>query len=477
MSDAQPCGADLLRQAHAALNIGDVFLADVLLGRARAAGCDEAPLLSLTAGVHMRKREFGRALEYLSAASRLRPLDFAVSFNQGLCFYELGRFEDAIQAHRRSLKLNMNHAKGWMKLGASHLVLQHWADALACQERAVALDPNDAELRCSLATTMSLLSDDENAEAEYRRSLELQPGKHEPEIALGFILLRQGKWVEGWQRFEARWQLRPFGAPWDWKPTRPWQGEASNMAGRDVVLRSEMGFGDTLHFIRYLPLVAAIAKSVTMVTPPPLRSLIETSYGDLATVTTEIAFRQDGAIDVPLMSLPRVFNTTLESVPMPAVFTVKPRKIGARIGVCWQGGPRPEDAIAHADDQRRSIPEAQFRPIIDACDGSAMSLQWEDLQGWGCKDWRDTAEIVAGLDLVITVDTAMAHLAGSLGIETWCLLRAGGCWRWLLHGDTTVWYPLMRLYRQVALGEWGPTITRVVDDLGQWRHAKASQAI
>jgi tetratricopeptide (TPR) repeat protein len=459
----------LLQASHHAINAGDIGLAQALLARAEQEGADPGLLLSVRAALSMKTLDFTMALDLLEQAEALRPFDYLIPYNQGICLYELGRYPEAVAAHRRSLTINMNQPKAWMKLGGAYLVQQCWAEALACQERAVGLDSTDGELHCALGTTISILGDNAGAEAAYRRSMELSPGHHEPEIALGFVLLRAGKWEEGWRHFEARWKLRPFGAPWDYKPTQPWQGYAAGLVGKKVVLRSEQGYGDTIHFIRYLPLVMERATEVTVVVPPPLIRLIE-SMGTGAGLTNDQTYTDLDAIDLPLMSLPRVFGTTPENVPPPAHFNVTPRKIeGARIGLCWQGGSRPHDPIAHADDLRRSVPPDVFAPIVEACAGQAISLQWEDVAAWGCEDWQDTAEIVAGLDLVVTVDTAIAHLAGSLGVKCWMLARAGGCWRWLSQGTTTVWYPATIIFRQQVLGDWRPTVAGVADLVKEWR--------
>lgn len=457
--------SDTLAQARDLLKAGDVLGAEAVLDEATVPQDRLGELLALRAGLLMRKREFAGALATLDALLPLRPFDHFLHYNRGLVLYELGRFAEAAAAQRQGLKFNFQFAKGWMKLGACHLLSENWAEALACYERAVALEPEDAELHIGMGTMLSLLDADEDAVASYRRALALNPAAPEAEIGLGFALLKCGRWAEGWERFERRWELRPFGAPWDYKPSEPWRGAAADLLYCQVVLRAEQGFGDTLHFIRYADLVGRAGGAVIVNAPPSLHRLIagmgwEVFQGDCPW--------SGPLIDLPLMSLPRVFGTTLENVPPPADFRVSPRRIeGARVGVCWSGGSRPEDPPAHADDKRRSIPVEQFQPIIDAAGGRAISLLQDHLQPWGCRDWQDTAQIVAGLELVVTVDTAIAHLAGSLGVETWVLLRAGGCWRWLgpSAGDRTPWYPTMRLYRQTVLGEWGNVIERVAADL------------
>ena len=453
----------VLRQAHEAIIRGDVGVAQAILESAR--GADPFEWFSVSAGLQMKTRNFEAALSYLVQAVPLRPADYTVWFNQGLCWYELGQYERAAECYRQCLKRNFGFGKAGLKLGAAHLVLQDFADALACYERAVGIDPNDAELKIGYATGISILGDDAGAIAQYRAALALNPGSVEAEVALGFSLLRAGQWDEGWSRFEERYRLRPAGAPWDWKPTPPWRGKPSDFEGKRVLLYCEQGHGDTLHFVRYVPLVQKRAERVWFVVHPSMERLMRASFGDAVIVTGTALPEVD--ITTSIMSLPAVFGTTVDRVPAPMVFKgVRKNEVGARVGLCWHGGARPDEPIANADDKRRSVPFEMFAPMIEMV--PCISLQQEDLAQFDVTDWMGTAEIIKGLDLVITVDTAVCHLAGSLGVPVWMLGRAGGCWRWLNFGDRTAWYPSMRVYRQAVLTEWGPVLEQVVSDLRGW---------
>jgi tetratricopeptide (TPR) repeat protein len=469
--------SETLRQAHEHIQAGRVPEAIAALQRGVAEDADPFQIMVLHAGLLMKQRDFNGALDILGRAAVLRPLDYTVHYNAGLCLYEEGRFSEATDAYHRSLYRNAGYAKTWMKLGGSYLPQQMFPEALACQERAVGLDPEDAELRIALGTTVSLFGDDAGAAAQYRRSLELNQTAFEAEVALGFVLLRSGQWDEGWRRFEARWQIRPFGKPWDHQGKPFWTGKPEDMRGKCVMLGAEQGHGDTLQFLRYASLVAEFADFVFLAVPHALERIAAT-LGFPVSVSPPMGMMipvREPDIVIPVMSLPYIFGTTPDNCPPPAQFDVPIREVPAKIGLCWHGDARPHDPIANADDRRRSIPWDQFAPIADVA--PVISLQKEDLEEWGCRDWVDTAAIVKGLDLVITVDTAMAHLAGSLGVETWLLARAGGCWRWLSRGDTTCWYPTMRIYRQPVLMDWGPVIARVVADLKDWsaRHGCPAQ--
>jgi tetratricopeptide (TPR) repeat protein len=409
------------------------------------------------ADLYMTKCQFDLAVARLNNARRMRALDARVWYALGVCFYHLGQFDEQIAAQRQAVKLNPMAAKAVMRLAAGHLLLGEYAEALALYERAVNIDPEDAELWCGYGTMLQVWGDDAQAVRVYRGALDLNPAFPEAETGLGFALLKNGQWDEGWKRFEGRWKLRPFGAAWDYRPPPVWSGESAELMGRRVLLRCEQGHGDTIQFCRYIPRVQELAYKVWLVGRPSMRRLL---------APLEVTFVDEGAdwpehdVMIGLMSLAGVFGTTTENCPPPATLHVEPRAQRARVGVCWHGGSRSNEPLAHADDVRRSIPWEAFAPI--AAVTPCVSLQEEDLGGG---DWLDTAQVIAGLDLVITVDTAVAHLAATLGVETWMLARRGGCWRWLEHGETTVWYPSMKIYRQPVLSEWGPVIERVVADL------------
>ena len=454
-----------LRAAYEHIQAGRITEAEAAL--AAATDTDPFERLTVQAGLRMKLRDFAGALGILDEAARIRPADFTVHFNAGLCLYESGRFVEACEAYERSLYANAGYAKAWMKLGGAHLPRAEFAEALACHERAVGLDPLDAELRIALGTTISLLGDDAGAEAQFRRALELNPDAFEAKVALGFVLLRAGKWEEGWKRFEARWQIRPFGAAWDYQPRPFWTGRESELRDKTVLLLAEQGHGDTIQFLRYAPLVAKRAKSTTVAVPPSLVRLA-CSMGLRAVSNAEPL--PEAEIVTSLMSLPGIFGTTTDRVPPPAAFKVSSVPCGAWLGLCWHGGAREYDPMANADDRRRSVSWEEFDRL--ACVVNCISLQQELLQP---VDWLDTAERIKGLKLVITVDTAVAHLAASLGVETWLLARAGGCWRWLSKGDRTPWYPSMRIYRQETLCDWRPTIARVEADLKAWAAKHAGQ--
>lgn len=421
---------------------------------------------AVRAAIHLAMLEFEAARDLFIVNTQLQPLNHNHWYNLGICEYELGRFDEAIVAHRASLAIAPGQAMTWMKLGAAHLAIRHHAEALACHERAHVLDPDNPDIMTAYGTSVNVHGDDARAEQLYRRAWR-KSGHPISEAALGFVLLRQGKYEEGWQRFHARWKLRNFGLPYHVRNVELWHGKANELSGRRVLLRSEQGFGDTIHFSRYIYKVCEHAAEVFLEVEPTLAPLMET-LGVPVFVRGRDAL-PDFDIQTSLMTLPMVFGTTIKPVrnlPEPMKFPVDPIAQPAEIGVCWHGGARVHDPMANSDDRRRSIAWEVFEPIARVA--PAISLQEDALREAGVTNWLDTARRIAGLKLVITVDTAIAHLAASLGVETWVLSRKAGCWRWTEKGDTTPWYSSMRLYRQEALDMWRPVIDRVARDLHRW---------
>lgn len=471
MNDVALPRAPLCKAAFNAIYSGDLDKALLLIADAETAAEPAVMTTTLRGGIHLRRQEWQAALPYFMQARQIDPDDFISCMNAGMCLFELGHYEMAREYYRAGLLRNTHVAKLWMKLGACNVMLQDWMEALACYERGVALDENDGECHRGLATAFSVLGHDAAALHHYRVARDLNGGDDpDSESGEAFTLLRMGHWVEGWPHFEARWRIGAR-APekQDYRGRPRFTGTLNDLRGKRVLLRVEQGYGDTIQFSRYIPMVAEVASEVHFEVAPPLTRL----FAGVAGITS--LFERDGPApefdeQTSLMSLPLLFRTTQEACPAPTDFRMsRVAAGGARIGVCWAGGPRPGDPLASAIDRRRSIPQEQFQPIVDAAKAAGaecFSLQLEHL-GAGT-DWLDTAIVVAGYDLVIAVDTAVAHLAASLGVPTWMLSRYDACWRWRMTGDTTVWYPTMKLYRQKRLCEWSPVIDRVAADLREW---------
>jgi hypothetical protein len=362
----------------------------------------------------------------------------------GSALHDEAEYEAAAEAYRRALALAPDHPGALHNLGNTLRVLGRLEEAMSLLDRAVALLPEEPEFRFSRAAA----------------------------------LLAAGDFLPGWDDHEWRWrraqsQTRRFGAPWN--------GE--DIAGRTILLHAEQGLGDTLQFVRYAPLVAARGASVVLEVPAPLARLLRGVSGVRAVVARGDPLPHFD-VQCPLLSLPRAFATTVETVPRAtpylhanaaamAYWTARLPADGVRVGLVWAGGAHRDDAGATRMDRRRSLRPEDLAPLAEVAGARLISLQvpprpsgldMVDPMG-EVADFADTAAIVACLDLVISADTSVAHLAGGLGVPVWLLSRLDGCWRWLHGRDDSPWYPTMRVYRQQRALDWLGVTTRVARDL------------
>ena len=291
-----------------------------------------------------------------------------------------------------------------------------------------------------------------------------------------------GRFEQGWPGYEWRWKCKEFGSL---PPFHPPLWDGSPLDGRTILVHAEQGLGDTLQFIRYAPLVHQRGGRVILVCQPPLIGLLTRSPGVERLVAQGEAL-PDYDVHVPLMSLPGLLGTTLESVPADVPYLdAEPQLVeawrhrlgsypGFKVGIVWQGNPK------FRLDRRRSIPLAQFAPLARVPGVHLFSLQKgpgaEQLAavtdrfpvtdlGRRLDDFMDTAAVLKNLDLVISVDTAIAHLAGALGIPVWVALPFVPDWRWLMDREDSPWYPTMRLFRQARPGQWEDVFQRIAEAL------------
>jgi tetratricopeptide (TPR) repeat protein len=445
--------------------------------------------------------EIEPAIERYRGALAARPGMIGALFNLANLLQDQGRLDDAIATWHRLLALAPNHAEAHAGLGNGLQQQGQVTAALAAYRQALAIKPSFPEAHYNLANT---LQDDGQVGAalvHFRTAIELQPDYVEAHWNRSLALLVTGDLEAGWPEYEWRWRrrysqrlVRPFSQP-------QWQGEA--LAGQRILLHAEQGLGDTLQFCRYAPLVAARGPAETVLeVPEPLLGVMVDSFGglDIRIVPMDPNFPHIDSlppfdVQCPLLSLPLAFGTTLETIPAAVPYLrVNPAKAEAwrrrlagdtrpRVGLVWAGGVRAHDPEAAATDRRRSIALAQLAPLADLDTVSWYSLQKGapaaqakappagmaliDLMD-EVRDFADTAALVAQLDLVISVDTSVAHLAAGLGKPVWLLSRFDGCWRWLLEGDDSPWYPGLRLYRQATPGAWPPVIERLRRDVQTW---------
>ena len=397
--------------------------------------------------------------------------------NLGVALYEQKEFAAAADHHRRAVALNPDFALAHSNLGNALHSLKRFDEAIASYRRAVALDRNFADGWSNLGTTLHHAGHYEEGVAALRRAVALAPQHANAHSGLGIMLLMRGDFAEGWDEYE--WRLQSSEVKGPRFPRHPWQGES--LAGRHIYVQAEQGFGDTIQFARYLPMLKARAARVTVRVHQSLRTLLGENLpgievlGDRGTPVPPVD------CECALLSLPRLFKTRLETIPASVPYLRPPAEIaqrwrerlgampGLKVGVVWAG--RPE----HVNDFRRSVDLAALAPLFEVAGVSFASLQVGPsaaaLAAPGAPkiaqvlpehaDFAETAGVIAALDLVIAVDTSVAHLAGALAKPTWVLLPSVTDWRWLIGRENNPWYPTMRLFRQQDDEPWTQVIARV----------------
>jgi len=401
--------------------------------------------------------------------------------NLGAVLGEQRRFEEASEHFRRATELRPGYAEAHSNLAHALRAVGRAQEAEAACRRAIALAPRLAVAHLNLGLALQDTGRMDEALASFRRASTLDPGYPMAVACEGLLHLLRGNLAAGWDKYEARWKIgdlppRDFAAP-------QWRGEA--LDGKTILLHAEQGFGDTIQFLRYLPLVAARGGNIILEIQKPLVALVTPSAG------VTIVARGDPLppfdLHCPLLSLPLAFATTLQNIPasMPYLAAADERvahwrarlagEPGLKVGIAWAGSP------IHRNDRHRSIPIEKFKPLLELA--GARFFSWQvgaraadlatvepvpvtDLAG-ELTDFGETAAAVANLDLIISADTALVHLAGALNKPVWTMLPFAPDWRWLTARSDSPWYPSMRLFRQAKVGDWDGVIAAVLQALSE----------
>lgn len=477
---------------------------------------DDARLHHALGGVLFALRQPLEALHSYDEALRLRPDCAETCNNRGLALQTLGRHEEALASYSAALRLRPNYPEACYNRANAQAVLGRFAAAEMDYRQAIVQGLQRPEAHNNLALTLAELGRMEEAVGHLRRALDTNPAYTEGWYNLARVLerlgradeairaydavlertpdhvdsrwncallrLRRGELQEGWRLYEARFandarhghRMR-FGE-------RRWTGRES-LAGRRILIWSERGYGDMLQFCRYAPLVRDRGAEVTLETQPWLSSLLEGQFPGVRVIA------QGDPVppfdyQCPLLSVPRAYGTELATIPAaPQYLKARPeaaakwsRRLPAgrlRVGIFWQGNAKAEIGAAHS----RSWPLAALEPLtrqkevqlvslqvgpgaeqLDAVDFKDRIVRLGDALKAGPDGFIETAAILANLDLLISCDTAIVHLAGALGVPVWVALLGDSEWRWLLGRADSPWYPTMRLFRQRAAGEWSPVV-------------------
>jgi tetratricopeptide (TPR) repeat protein len=512
-----------------ALQTGRIDEGIELLKKAISINGKQAPLHSNLAYSYNAQRRFSEGLASANRALALQPGFADALNNRGNALAGLDRPAEALTSFDKALTLQPGFAQAWNNRACALRDLNRPADALTSCDHAIALQSGYAEAWSNRANALSDLNRPLDAQASYQRALELAPGfvdawnnlglalidtkqhedalrSYEHALALGpdaaethwnysLCLLQMGRFEHGWREYEWRWQRHRIKASARGFAQPLWLGDFP-LEGKTILLHAEQGLGDTLQFCRYAPLVAAQGAKVILEVPAELTRLLATLDGvsELVELGKPLP---DFDCHVPLLSLPLAFRTDSASIPgaTPYLFADRAaaRHWGERlasdgahslkIGLVWAGGNRPHVAEIRKYDARRSVALETLGPILDV---SRPQTRFYSLQKGPAAqqlretpelaarivdytdefiDFADTAAFVDNLDLVITVDTSVAHLAGAMGKPVWIMNRFDTCWRWQLDRTDSPWYPHARLFRQLTLGDWSTVVEAVRDAL------------
>ncbi|HEY1720149.1 MAG TPA: tetratricopeptide repeat protein [Magnetospirillaceae bacterium] len=442
-----------------------------------------------------KQKRVEEAIGSFQMALRLKP-DFAEAHNElGGALQSLGRHDEADSEYRTAIAHSPAYAEAYTNLGNSLCERGRYQEAEVVLRRAIEIRADIAETHHNLGVALSGLARLAEAGDCFRRAVALSPDFAEAHFHLGSALLMQGRYEEGWPEYE--WRLRFADqsiTPRQYSVAR-WQGEPLN--GRTIFLTTEQGLGDTIQMVRFATTITLMGGHVILEVPPSLDRLCRSVPG-VAQTTPMNTVPATFDLHAPLMSLPGILRTTIKSIPssIPYVYpqTADVSQWNARlasyarprVGLVWSGDPRAENPHAFEFDRRRSLALRRLAPLIDMAGVTFFSLQKGSPQSQltdlpsdrrpidmmdAVRDFADTAALIANLDLVITVDTSVAHLAGALGKAVWILVRFDHDWRWLLDRDDSPWYPTARLFRQTTLGDWDPVIARVAAALAQFAAA------
>ena len=405
--------------------------------------------------------------------------------NLARSLHGMGNSQAALAPARVAMRLAPLNGGAAVTLGAILYTLGRHAEALEHFRSAILLAPRLYQARMNEALSLEALGHLAEAEAAGRAALRLAPDAADAQHNLAAMLLASGRMTaETWELYESRLQLHAMARPLAARPR--WQGE--DIAGKRVLLHCEQGFGDTLQFIRYAPMVTARGAQVTGAVQPELYRLLRGLRGVHAVIPANTPMPEHDVF-CPLLSLPRAFGTTLETIPgelpalTPAPELVRkwqmPASTALDVGLVWTG------STVFVHNAARSIPQEALAPlagvpgvVFHSLQKPAQALEAIPLVDRMAEaaDFADTAGIIAGLDLVITVDSAVAHLAAAMGKEGWLRSRFVGCWRWLRNRADSPWYATMRIFGQPSPGDWASVIGRVRHELVLHTSGRAPQA-
>ena len=428
------------------------------------------------------KYDFKKAIEYYQQALIIEPTSFEVLINLANVYMATGDFNKSEMFYKKTEKLYPNEIT-YCNLGNLYSEQYKLHDALKYFKKALEVDPNHQRAYSSIAKVYFKLNKINESLAAYEKALELDPKDHLTRTNYCYPLLSSGKYEQGWKEHEARFPARvygpTYGVGWNF-----WTGQ--DLTGKSLFVYPESGYGDIIQFARYVPLIKEKFGNCTVLVGcrPELLSLFEKTIKNVDLITMQ-EYKTD--YQVPSMSLAYIFKSTVDTIPNNPYINIEHTPIdiiqnqpGLKVGLVWGGNTFPDNPSFAEMNKKRSVKLEQFAPLSKINGVSLFSLQMPDNPASkqlktapfkiidamkNIKDFHDTAKVITNLDLLISVDTSIIHLAGAMGKPVWNISRFDTCWRWLLNRSDTPWYPSMKIFRQPEPGDWKSVIKSVTDDL------------
>jgi len=451
---------------------------------------DASDVLSDLAGALVEVGQYQESLITSQQALDLHPNFPQAMINQAEACFQLGRAaqeegrtDDAETQYRKAISSNPDHVEAHTNLGNILRADGRLNEALECYAQALTIFPGQSQTHSNKGVALQETGRREDAITSYREAIRLDDNNAEARRNLSMALLKGGAFEEGWSEFEWRWKTPHFAAiRRQWKKPQ-WAGE--RLSGRTVLVHAEQGFGDCFQMARYIPELKKRGGRVIVEAPDVLAEVLQTVGGIDEMITPGNPSLPNHDFHIPMMSLPGAFDTTFDNVPTPEGYLFAPRdaierwqskipdtgkrKTGSRVGIVWKGNP------IHPRDSARSPGLEAFRPLLDTSttfyslqkDGGGEDIRAAGLTGQlvdlepELQTFSDTAAAIDQLDLIITPDTAVAHLAGAMGKPVWILLEHIGEWRWFEEREACPWYVSARVFRQESSGDWGNVVGRI----------------
>ncbi len=439
-------------------------------------------ILNLLGLIYLKRKDYDSAISYFKRSISINPSYTEGLCNLGLALMRKDELDEAMACFKKALEINPLMSEAWGNMGSALYRKGLVEDALEHFKKALRLKPTLAENWLNIGTCLIDIGSPREAIQYLQKAIEIKPENPLAHFNLSFARLLLGDFKRGWFEYMWRWGLEEFQIPQFSQPL--WDG--SYLEGKVIYIHGEQGFGDTIQFIRYIPLVAERGGRVIVASQKVLLQLVKSVEG-ISEIITEGAPLPKFDVHCPLLGLPLAFETNLETIPSKVPYLsvdselikkwgekLHSDKPVLKVGLAWAGNQ------SHKKDIFRSINLEQFAPFggldgivfysLQKGRGSEQAknppkgMKLIDLMD-DVKDFSDTAAIIENLDLVISVDTAVAHLAGALGKPVWTLLPFTPDWRWMLNREDSPWYPTMRLFRQPALRDWDSVFRRVADEL------------